>query len=79
MSNKKSLDVVDLTCMECGKIFKGMPPLKCCSGVGCGCMGMPTEPVMCSKECEEKGTLTYIKAWKPVDLSIEENMGIKYD
>lgn len=24
---------------------------RCCSGYECGCMGMPTEPPICSEEC----------------------------
>ena len=26
----------------------------CCSGFDCGCMGKPTEPPVCSKECYDK-------------------------
>jgi len=26
----------------------------CCGGYMCGCMGMPTEPPVCSKECYDK-------------------------
>lgn len=26
----------------------------CCSGHECGCMGQPTEPPVCSKECYDK-------------------------
>jgi hypothetical protein len=26
----------------------------CCSGYMCGCMGMPTEPPVCSSECYDK-------------------------
>lgn len=43
----------DLNCMQCGKDFKGQEPQTCCSGRECGCMGMPTEPIVCSKECYE--------------------------
>lgn len=26
----------------------------CCSGFMCGCMGLPTEPPICSEECYDK-------------------------
>lgn len=26
----------------------------CCSGHECGCMGLPTEPPICSEECYDK-------------------------
>jgi hypothetical protein len=26
----------------------------CCSGRECGCMGMPTEPPVCSNDCYDK-------------------------
>jgi len=45
---------VDLNCMVCGKDFKGPAPLMCCSGRECGCMGLPTEPIVCSNECYDK-------------------------
>ena len=28
----------------------------CCSGRECGCMGMPVDPIVCSKECYNKLT-----------------------
>jgi hypothetical protein len=46
----------NLNCMECGKDFEGEEPQMCCSGHGCGCMGMPSEPVICSKTCWDKFT-----------------------
>lgn len=46
---------VELTCMVCGSKFMGPEPKMCCSGRDCGCMGLPTEPIVCSKECYEKG------------------------
>jgi hypothetical protein len=30
---------------------KDYDPKMCCSGHECGCMGMPTEPCICSEEC----------------------------
>ncbi len=44
-------NLVTLTCMGCGEWFKGEAPKMCCSGRDCGCMGMPTEPVICSPGC----------------------------
>jgi len=44
-------ELVDLICMVCSKDFKGEEPIMCCSGRDCGCLGMPTEPIICSKEC----------------------------
>lgn len=41
----------DLNCMYCNVQFKGSKPKMCCSGVDCGCMGMPIDPVVCSKGC----------------------------
>lgn len=26
----------------------------CCSEFDCGCMGLPVDPPVCSKECDEK-------------------------
>ena len=43
--------LVDLSCMVCSKDFKGEPPIMCCSGIDCGCLGLPIEPIVCSKEC----------------------------
>lgn len=38
-------------CVICGKEIE----IKmCCSGRECGCMGLPTEMPVCSKECEKK-------------------------
>ena len=46
--------LVDLECMGCGKHFMGDLPRMCCSGFECGCMGLPVDPVCCSKECEDR-------------------------
>lgn len=40
-----------LNCMQCGVEFEGDEPEMCCSGHMCGCMGMPTEPIVCSEKC----------------------------
>ena len=42
-----------LNCMVCNKEFYGESPKMCCSGRDCGCMGMPIDPIVCSKECYE--------------------------
>ncbi|MGN6417783.1 MAG: hypothetical protein ACTHMC_09845 [Pseudobacter sp.] len=47
----KQPEQVELLCMVCGKSFMGELPQMCCSGQDCGCMGMPVDPVVCSKEC----------------------------
>ena len=26
----------------------------CCSGIDCNCMGLPIDPPVCSKECEDE-------------------------
>ena len=43
--------IVELSCMVCNENFYGKEPQMCCSGRECGCMGMPTEPIVCSIEC----------------------------
>ena len=44
-------------CMVCGGDL-GYEPQMCCSGRECGCMGMPVDPPICSKECYAKWELT---------------------
>lgn len=46
-------DIVKADCLGCGKEFD-FDPRMCCSGRECGCMGMPTEPQVCSAECMDK-------------------------
>jgi hypothetical protein len=46
---------VELSCMVCGTKFMGPEPQMCCSGRDCACMGLPVDPIVCSKECYEKG------------------------
>jgi len=46
--------LVDVNCMVCGKEFKGEEPKYCCTGKDCGCMGQPTEPIVCSNRCYKK-------------------------
>jgi hypothetical protein len=38
-------------CVICGNEIEIQ---RCCSGHECGCMGMPTEPPVCSIECERR-------------------------
>lgn len=47
---------VTLNCMVCHTEFIGDEPQMCCSGRDCGCMGMPTDPIVCSTECYDKLT-----------------------
>ena len=44
---------VELSCVVCGTKFMGPEPKMCCSGRDCGCMGLPIDPIVCSKECYE--------------------------
>lgn len=41
----------NVSCMACGRPFNGKLPRMCCDGYMCGCMGMPTEPVVCDEKC----------------------------
>lgn len=45
---------IKLNCEVCGKEFLGEPPIMCCSGKECGCMGLPIDPIVCSDECYDK-------------------------
>jgi hypothetical protein len=38
-------------CLICQRPVEDYEPEMCCSGSGCGCMGQPTEPCICSKKC----------------------------
>lgn len=38
-------------CMNCREEFFGQDPQYCCNGNMCGCLGQPTEPVVCSEKC----------------------------
>lgn len=46
--------VVKLRCQVCGEEWMGEPPKMCCDGRDCGCMGLPIDPILCSRECGEK-------------------------
>lgn len=60
--------LVDLSCMNCGKEFRGEEPQMCCNGYQCGCMGMPIDPIVCSKECYD-GLINSVKNGKQVALT----------
>jgi hypothetical protein len=38
-------------CEICGKEIK---IIMCCNGRDCGCMGLPVEPPVCSRDCYDK-------------------------
>lgn len=40
-------------CIMCETPVPGYVPQMCCSGIECSCMGLPTEPPLCSVECGE--------------------------
>ena len=42
---------MQLNCMVCGAEFLGRPPVLCCSGKECGCMGLPIDPIICTQDC----------------------------
>lgn len=49
------LESEQYSCMNCGKDYwTTQKTVMCCSGLMCGCMGMPIEPMCCSKKCEDE-------------------------
>ncbi len=43
---------MDYRCLNCGESLpEDWDPKYCCDGLECGCMGLPTEPQVCSQEC----------------------------
>ena len=42
------------TCEVCGQTYLGDDPKMCCNGRDCGCLGLPIEPMVCSKECYDE-------------------------
>ncbi len=46
--------LVALNCEVCQNEYLGEEPVGCCSGRDCGCLGLPTEPQVCSEECYSK-------------------------
>jgi hypothetical protein len=38
-------------CLICQKPMPEYEPMFCCSGHECGCMGLPTNPQVCSQRC----------------------------
>ena len=51
-------------CLICQAPVADYDPKLCCSGFECGCMGQPTEPCVCSQECDS-ACMDYIG--KPFD------------
>ena len=49
-------------CAICGEEIE---VTMCCSGRDCGCMGMPTEPPVCSEKC-------YNEYMKPIKAKRDE-------
>lgn len=45
------MDKYVCNCLICGKSVLDYEPEMCCDGRECGCMGQPTNPCVCSKEC----------------------------
>lgn len=41
-------------CICCDAIIIDYVPEMCCSGIECGCLGLPIDPPVCSIECEQK-------------------------
>lgn len=58
------MDTVKADCIVCSKQFD-FDPKMCCSGRECGCMGLPTEPQVCSAEC-------FDTAYPPYNFNEEE-------
>ena len=42
---------IEYDCEMCGKPLVNYDPKMCCSSFDCGCMGLPTNPPVCSGEC----------------------------
>lgn len=40
-------------CFICGILVEGYEHEFCCSGIECGCMGLPINPCTCSKQCDK--------------------------
>ena len=55
---------ITCSCIICGKPVEDYNPKMCCDGFECGCMGQPTEPCVCSKEC---GDAVFDYIGKPFD------------
>ncbi len=41
------------TCLICMKPVDNYEPEYCCNGHECGCRGYPTNPCVCSRECDD--------------------------
>jgi hypothetical protein len=44
-------DAMISKCLICEKPVPDYEPVFCCNGLDCGCMGLPTEPCICSDKC----------------------------
>ena len=64
---------VELTCIVCGTAFMGDEPRMCCSGRECGCMGLPIDPIVCSKECYDKGLQKPTAPVTPLTANVQLN------
>lgn len=40
-------------CLICERPVEDYEPEMCCNGMECGCMGVPTEPCLCSMACAD--------------------------
>ncbi len=58
---RETTEQIILNCEVCGKEFLGDMPVMCCSGIDCGCMGRPIDPVVCSQGCYDKMINRYKK------------------
>lgn len=53
-AKKLNKALVMCRCVVCKKEYADVEPQMCCNGRECGCMGLPIDPPLCSKECGEK-------------------------
>ena len=50
----------------------------CCSGRECGCMGMPTEPPVCSKKCYDEFMKKLKEGWEELrDSGLDKPFKLK--
>lgn len=72
--------VASVPCLICQRPVYDYEPERCCNGQECGCMGQPTNPCVCSDECDnalmkhigmpfdERRIKAGIELWKPAVL-----------
>jgi hypothetical protein len=46
-------------CLICGRPVPDYIPQRCCNGIECACQGLPTNPCVCSEQCD-KALFDYI-------------------